>query len=303
MKNTDIKANFLLWLKAAHSPETVKSYDNSLRNLWRWLDEERKDLPECSLSDLVRYGSFLEGRGLKSGTRNSYVSALRAVWKWLREQGIVTMSETMIPLPQKIDVESIPCQEPEMLEKMLGCFDEFFPRDLRDKTIMRFLFLTGLRQCEMRSIKTSKLDIHKRQAYVKTFKRKNHFRWVYFDDETARLLTIWLEVRDRVLERSRTASDWLFISLNSSAVGDAMSKHAVIRAFKYAREKSKIKTRISAHSARHGHATFLAKMGMDIWKLKDDMGHANLKSTQVYVHMKREDIQEQHEKAFQQFNH
>lgn len=292
--NQELKQQFIDWLRAGHTPATVSSYDYALRWFFRFVDT--KDVLKLDLADFSRYLIFIENKGFKGGTRNHYATAVRAFWRWLRRQGLVTLDENLIPLPSKDDVVSYPCLNVDSFEKILGTFNEAIPIDLRNKTICRLFFLTGLRNGELRSIELH--NVKEQKIYVKTFKRKAHYRYVYFDAECRRLLDKWLEVRKAILDKAGTSSPYLFISLSTNSLGGGLAKHAVIRLFTKAREELNLKERISAHSFRHGHATFAAERGMDIWKLKDSLGHASIRSTQIYVHTHEKGVEEEHGRIF-----
>ena len=49
-----------------------------------------------------------------------------------------------------------------------------------------------------------------------------------------------------------------------------------------------IEKRITPHSLRHTFATQKARMGATAFQLRDFLGHANLATTQLYVHLGQE---------------
>ena len=58
-----------------------------------------------------------------------------------------------------------------------------------------------------------------------------------------------------------------------------------------------IQGRVTPHTLRHSFATHMLRGGMDIHKVQELLGHANISTTQVYTQVSREHIREAYEKA------
>ena len=56
-------------------------------------------------------------------------------------------------------------------------------------------------------------------------------------------------------------------------------------------EQAGVDSRISAHSLRHTFASALVSKGASITSIQRLLGHTDLKSTNVYMHVKREDLE------------
>lgn len=50
-------------------------------------------------------------------------------------------------------------------------------------------------------------------------------------------------------------------------------------------DKKDRKNKITAHSLRHTHASWLAEAGLDILQIKEQLGHKNLDMTMRYAHL------------------
>ena len=50
---------------------------------------------------------------------------------------------------------------------------------------------------------------------------------------------------------------------------------------------------MSSHTSRHSFASLLLENGVDIYTIKDLMGHTNVRTTQIYKHI----VNDQKEKA------
>jgi integrase/recombinase XerD len=299
VENDSIIESFLVWLGGSHSPATVQSYKFALYSLTKYLNELGKVLTACDLDDLSRYHIWLENRGLRGGTRALYVTSLRTLWKWLYRQGKVKINDDLIPVPQAVEKESHPFLEPQEFRAIMNLYDEMYPKELRDKTIVAFLYNTGLRLGEMLNLNIDCLDMKERKAVAKTFKRKHHKREVYWDEETNRLLERWLEVRERILGRKDSGTEALFISFNTATDPKRMDRSAVQKMFRAARAKLGIEKRITPHSCRHGFASLGVKRNVNLCYLQVMMGHANIRSTTIYMGYKNTDVEHEYRKVFE----
>jgi len=58
-------------------------------------------------------------------------------------------------------------------------------------------------------------------------------------------------------------------------------------------EASDIKKHVTFHCGRHSFASLLLENGVDIYTIKNLMGHTNVRTTQIYTHI----VNEKKEKA------
>jgi site-specific recombinase XerD len=63
------------------------------------------------------------------------------------------------------------------------------------------------------------------------------------------------------------------------------------KAVKKAVWKAGIDKRVTVHTLRHSFATHMLENGVNIRVLQDLLGHADVKTTEIYTHVMRRDIQ------------
>jgi site-specific recombinase XerD len=62
------------------------------------------------------------------------------------------------------------------------------------------------------------------------------------------------------------------------------------RVFEIAKEKAHINKKATVHTLRHSFATHLLESGVDIYHIQQLMGHSNVKTTNMYIHLQRKDL-------------
>ncbi|MFH0892479.1 MAG: tyrosine-type recombinase/integrase [Candidatus Falkowbacteria bacterium] len=283
-QNKELYDQFLDWLRIGHSPETVQSYRWGLKIFIDWCDGTEKEILEMKEMDFVEYGLYLvDDRKLKKSTQSSYLCGVRGLWRWLHRQGKVETNDDIIPVPKDNDKEHYPFVLPQEVKLMSSYFDEFFPDQLRDKTIISFLNATGLRIGEMLAIDVSQINLEEKKAVVRTFKRRNHKREVYWDNDTNDLLAKWIDARERLSIKATYKSNALFINLSTTNPGKRLYKGSVQRMIRRVRKEVGIERCITAHSFRHGFGKKAVEHNVHPRYLQKMLGHAKLNTTMFYM--------------------
>ena len=104
-------------------------------------------------------------------------------------------------------------------------------------------------------------------------------RYVPLCDLLARGIKTYLEVEKPV--------EYLFNGKNSAGEPVPISARGVQWAAREARRASGIHKQVTAHALRHSYATHLLEMGTDIFTLKELLGHVDINTTLVYLHVAR----------------
>lgn len=283
-QNEQLYGQFLDWLTIGHSPETVKSYRWGLKIFIDWCDGTEKDVVDIKESDIVEYALYLEeNRRVKKSTQACYFCSLRTFWRWLYRQNLVEFSDDVIPVPKQDDKEHYPFVLPEEVKRIQNIFDEFYPDQLRDRTIVTFLYATGVRLSEMISIDVGEINFEEKKAVCKTFKRNNHKREIYWNGETNEILKKWVDMRNKLESNAPYKSSALFINMSHNRFGQRIGKDAVQKMFRKARKAAGIEKKITAHSFRHGFGKRAVEHDVHPRYLQKMLGHAKLNTTMFYM--------------------
>lgn len=101
---------------------------------------------------------------------------------------------------------------------------------------------------------------------------------------------------DRYLQARAAAhvqpSDYVFLSSHQKK----MSRQAVWKIVKKYARAAGIPFEVTPHTIRHTFATHLLENGVDLRAIQDMLGHADISTTQIYVHLAFKDIEKQYHK-------
>lgn len=149
------------------------------------------------------------------------------------------------------------------------------PRLLKHRFLLAFAYSAGLRMNELRHIKITDLDIDRKLVRVKKGKGKKD-RYVILSEFIIKKLPKYMEeVQPQV---------YLFEGLTP---GHVMGERSIQYVINEALLKTEIKKKVSMHTLRHSFATHLLEDGVDIYTIQHLLGHSQLRTTIIYLHVAR----------------
>ncbi len=288
----DIKESFLQYIRTEkrYSRHTVTSYNNDLDQFMIWLEETGPDTDLISVTQGEVRGwmvSLLEG-GASVTTVHRKISALRTLFRYMRRHGMISADPAAgLRLPRK------PKQLPVFVaEDALGkLLDEFRFSDnfsgLRDKTVVEFLYLTGMRRSELVNLRDADVDLDAGQVRV-TGKRDKQ-RIIPLPPSFVKSLLSYIESR----RENGLPDNWFFVTDRGNKMYDRAVYNIVTR---YLAMVTTVEKK-SPHVLRHTFATHMLNHGADLNSIKELLGHASLSATQVYTHNTFEQLKKVYKQA------
>jgi len=147
----------------------------------------------------------------------------------------------------------------------------------RHKALLMTLYGAGLRISEALALRPADVDSRRMLIHVRGGKG-NKDRMVKLSAQLlAALRASW---------RSRPANDpgsWLFPQVNRP--DRAMESGTAERMVSRAARRAGIGKRVTPHTLRHSYATHLLDAGVDLRTIQLLLGHSNLKTTSLYMHV------------------
>lgn len=153
------------------------------------------------------------------------------------------------------------------------------PTGIRNRALLRMMYRAGLRCSEAIDLKPRDVQLEQHEVRVNAGKGDKD-RIVPFDQQTAEVLDRWKSIRPK--------SEYLFCTLQGGRLDDGYVRAMVAR---YAR-RAGIEIRVHPHLLRHTFATELLKEGFSIVAIQKMLGHADLRTTELYLHIVDEELRE-----------
>ena len=285
--------DYLLNLKVNnYSPETIYNYERDLKVFEDFLFDNSIDFKKLSKRDILSYKALLTSNDRKTALAeksrvrlnaysiNRMLSVLRAYFKYLIDM------DYPCPLPpdviKMIKTTRKKSQVAELDEfvKLLQ-FPSTYEQDrlvgFRNRAMLEVLFSTGMRISELINLKIKQVDKEGRIFVLGKGKKE---RFVYLTPRAKQHLEAYFLTR-------HDDSPFAFIPYRGQNTGEKerkISTNYLQNTIKKYREILDINLPISAHSLRHGFATYLAESGANPAAIQVLLGHESLETTTRYVH-------------------
>jgi site-specific recombinase XerD len=298
--------DFLLYLKTQnYSEETVYNYQRDLVYLQNFLDDEKHRYEDLNKQVFNQFKAWLVSRDRKqpftgltgaaslgAGSVNRVMSAIRSYLRYLID------IDKQVPLPpDAIKTVKSPKKHKQVaeLDQLVTLIEspEKFEKDkmigLRNRVMLEVLMSTGMRISELISLNKNQLDGTGR-LFIRGKGKKERF--VYLTDRATKILNLYLSRRDD----NAPAMFVPYRGNNAAKITRRVSPNYLQAKIKEYREKLRINVPTSAHSLRHGFATYLAESGANPAAIQVLLGHESLDTTTRYVHASDKFAEETHHK-------
>lgn len=299
--------DFLLYLQTNNnSQETIYNYERDLLTLAYFLQNEiNKEFSQITKGDIEKYKAYLLSKDrktsitqqeattrLQSGSINRTLSSLRSYLKFLIYQDYpIPLAPELIRMVKRerkhykvaeLSEFIILIESPSRLEK-----DQIVAA--RNRAMLEVLFATGMRISELLSLNKQDLNSSGKIFIVGKGKKE---RFVYLTPRAISVVEDYLKLR-------KDTQRALFVPNKGKGMNKKerrISPNYLQAKIKEYREKLNIIVPISAHSLRHGFATYLAENGASPVAIQLLLGHESLATTTKYINASDKFAEEAHRK-------
>lgn len=147
------------------------------------------------------------------------------------------------------------------------------PKYLKHRVMFSLIYSAGLRVSEVCKLKINDIDFDRMQIHIRESKN-NRSRYVVLSHQISKGI--------RQYVAGSKPKGFLF---NGREKGIALGHSAVQQAFRGAMQTAGIQKDASVHTLRHSFATHLLEQGVDIVSIKEQLGHADIHTTMMYLHV------------------
>ena len=159
---------------------------------------------------------------------------------------------------------------------------------LRDRAILETFYSAGMRRLELARLKVWDLDLEQNTVTIRQGKG-NKDRHIPLGDRAAQWMRKYLdESRPKLVSEPDDKTAFL------SNAGEPFTADYLTELVRGYVDAANIGKRGSCHMFRHTMATLMLEGGADIRFIQAMLGHADLKTTQIYTHVAIRQLQEIH---------
>lgn len=299
--------DFLLHIQANnYSVETLYNYERDLEVFANFLVKELSSFPfeRIDKRTIEHFKAYLNSGDretakqhatatkLSSGTINRNLTSLRRFLSYLIDMDYPCPLE-----PSAIKLLRREKNHPQVseLSELIRLIESpmKFEKDksvaLRNRAVLETLFASGMRISELINLKRSQLD-NTGKIFIQGKGKKQRF--IYLTERAKKHISAYL--KDRTDD-----FPYLFIAKSGSNASDKtkhISANYLQMKIKKYRELLGINVPTSAHSLRHGFATYLAEQGANPAAIQILLGHESLDTTTRYVHASDKYAESTHKK-------
>lgn len=286
--------DYLLNLKVNnYSLETIYNYERDLKVFEEYLNDTKLDFSKLTKRDILNYKALLVSvdrktanneasqKNLNAYSINRMLSVLRSYLKYLIEMDYNSpLPPDVVKMIKTIKKKSQVAELDEFIK--LIEFPSKIETDrrvaLRNRAMLEVLFSTGMRISELVNLKITQVDKSGRIFVLGKGKKE---RFVYLTPRAFKILNSYFDIR---LDDSPFAFIPYRGSNSQQLKGKKISTNYLQAKIKKYREILGINVPVSAHSLRHGFATYLAEAGANPAAIQVLLGHESLDTTTRYVH-------------------
>jgi integrase/recombinase XerD len=270
-----------------HTPAGLYDVERYIRAFIRWSESRALTRPgQVAKADIESYQRYLfhhrkdDGEPLSIFSQRSALVPLRGFFRWLaRENHVPRDPAADLELPRMRHVLPSQVLTAKEAEHVLRQADTHRPGGIRDRAMLEVLYSTGLRRMEIANLRISDIDNERGLVFVSQGKWRKD-RWVPIRERALRWVQRYVE---QIRPTAATSSDdqTLFLTRNGAPFNESWLSTTISGYITRAR----IGKHGSCHLFRHTLATLMLENGADIRFIQAMLGHADLKSTQIYAHV------------------
>jgi len=220
-----------------------------------------------SVASKAKFAASLYHRTLKAAFNKA------VVWNYLEENPFNKIKSPKVPKSFPVFIS-----ETELIHILNKTEVQLF------KDIFTTAFYTGMRLGELLNMKWNWIDFSQEVIIIKNsdeFSTKN---------KRERIIPIHPKVKTILKNRfpigERQQNDFVFNRLE----GVKLNESYISKQFKKAVRSAKLNDEIHFHSLRHSFASALVQRDVSLYAVKELLGHENIKTTQIYSHLQRENL-------------
>jgi len=266
-------------------PLTLSAYEASVEQFREWIRVTQADRPPDAVTarDVLEYLQHLRSdRGNHDSAVNRALVVLRSFYRAMVAMGY--LDHKVNPLVGFPSIKAVPRKlpvalAPDQVTRLLAEPKPDTVIGLRDRAILALLYGTGIRATECATLRSGQVDLTRLTITVNG--KGGHERTIPLNPKLGVVLGLYASARGPALPTA---------PFFRSRFGKPLTRGAVYERVRTWGQRSRVGIPLCPHRMRHTFATHLVRTGTHLVTIRDLLGHRQITSTQIYLHVTAEDL-------------
>ena len=221
------------------------------------------------------------GQRISPTSINSYVRAIKSFWSWLQREGIIKSNPLATMPAPKIGKRLPKVLTEDELRRVLRVASQ----SDRDYALISLFVDSGIRLSELCGLTPDDVENDR----VRVIGKGDKERYAYISKETRLAVTLYYTD-----ERPEPVADnKLFLNRD----GRPLTTGRVQKVLERIGKAAEVSQRLAPHKLRHSFATLSLRYGSNLEVLRRQLGHTDIKTTEIYIGLSDADVAEAHKKT------
>lgn len=269
-----------LHLERGLAENSILSYGHDIQKFINYIEEQQQNisLRNCSKEDLQEYVYHL-AKSVNSRSQARQISGLKGFFNFLIFEGYREDSPMDLIESPKIGRKLPEVLSLDEINHLFQSISRDSPLGKRNLAILETLYGSGLRVSELIGLTISNILFEENLLLITG--KGNKQRLVPLGQICADQLMDYIQnIRPKFIPKTGH-EDIVFLNQN----GRQLTRAMIFTIVRNTAKTAMIKKKVSPHIFRHSFATHLLENGADLRSIQMMMGHENITTTEVYMHV------------------
>ena len=246
-----------------YSPSTVKTYRAYFSDFMEY--HKGLNIDRLKVADINRYILYLVNeKKISVSQQNMRINAIKFYYEQVRGgkrqyYGGITRAKEYKSLPEVLSRNEV--------RRILSCL-----ANRKHRCMISLIYSAGLRRSELLNLTPQ--DIMSERMLIRIMGKGKKCRYSLLSEK------VLCELREYFKEYR--PQKWLF---EGETPGEQYSASALVKVLKEAADRAGIRHWVHVHMLRHSFATHLLEQGTDLRTIQELLGHNDIKTTSIYLHV------------------
>ena len=232
---------------------------------------------EPTKDDVIAFLNSLANNEYTKRSISRKVSSLRLYFYFLKHKKQQNVPDIVDVFKPNISLNLPKLMSQSSLDKALRCDYSHSKTPLRDQCIVSLLYYSGCRVSEVIGLKKNNVF----SEHIVILGKGGKERIMPLANPVKEQLNAY-----RLNEYKNSGSEWLFPGQR----GKSITRQTATKILADLKQHCGITERLTPHTLRHMFATTLLDRGMDLREVQLLLGHASIKTTQIYTHLNKKKL-------------